>query len=137
MASSERNPAITVFRGIPGAGKYNWSPFVTKLEARLRFSNIPYRVEAGSVLKAPRGKVPYVAIDDGSQPPQTLPDSTLIIKALIENGWIEDLNSELTPVERAQDMALKALLEDKLYFYQARGGCPPCRIMRSPNGCAV
>lgn len=116
-------PAVTVFRGFPSAAKYTWSPFVTKLESRLRFANIPYRVEAGSIPKAPRGKVPYVSIDDGNQSPQTLPDSTLIIQALIENGWIDDLNHKVAPMEQAQDMALKALLEDRLYFYQASGGC--------------
>lgn len=110
-------PVITVFRGFPGAGIYTWSPFVTKLEARLRFANIPYRVEAGSMPKAPRGKVPYMTVDDGSAP-QTLADSALITNALIQNGWIDDLNDQLSPVEKLQDVALKALLEDKLYPYQ-------------------
>ena len=111
-------PTITVFLGFPNAGNYTWSPFVTKLEARFRFANIAYRVETGSIPKAPRGKVPYVTIEDDGSAPQTLADSTLITNALIENGWIDDLNSRRSPIEKLQDVALKALLEDKLAFYQ-------------------
>ncbi|RLL98468.1 hypothetical protein CFD26_107403 [Aspergillus turcosus] len=116
--ATQSSPIITIFRGFPETGRYTWSPFVTKLEARLRFANIPYRTEPGSIPKAPRGKVPYVSIQDGEQPPQTLPDSTLITKALIESGHTEDLNQQLTPTERLHDLALKALLENKLSFYQ-------------------
>lgn len=112
-------PTITLFRGFPETGCYTWSPFVTKLEACLRFANIPYRTEQGSFRKAPRGKVPYASIQDAEQAePQILPDSTLITKALIEKGYAEDLNERLTPSERLRDLALKSLLEDKLSFYQ-------------------
>lgn len=115
---AKSSPFITIFRGLPDAGRYTWSPFVCKLEARLRFANIPYRTEQGSIPKAPRGKVPYVSFQDGDHSPQVLPDSTLITKALIENGYTEDLNQRLSPTEQLHDLALKALLEDKLYFYQ-------------------
>lgn len=116
-ASLESTPAITVFRGFPEKGCYTWSPFVTKLEARLRFGNINYNVEAGSPLKSPRGKVPYITLERDSQS-QSISDSTLIAKSFIESGDLEDLNRRLSPVEKAQDLSLKALLEDKLYFYQ-------------------
>lgn len=95
-------------------------PLRHKTGGRPRFSNIPYRTEQGSIPKAPRGKVPYVSIQIGEQPPQTLADSTLITKALIEQGYVEDLNQRLSPTERMHDLALKALLEDKLYPYQVR-----------------
>ncbi|KAH1380128.1 hypothetical protein KXX10_007965 [Aspergillus fumigatus] len=89
--ATKSSPIITIFRGFP---------------------------ETGSIPKAPRGKVPYVSIQIGEQPPQTLADSTLITKALIEQGYVEDLNQRLSPTERMHDLALKALLEDKLYPYQ-------------------
>lgn len=49
-----------------------------------------------------------------------LSDSTLISEKLVVDDLAEDLNSNLTAVEKAQDLAVRALLEDKLYFYQVR-----------------
>ncbi|KAJ5491875.1 hypothetical protein N7453_009972 [Penicillium expansum] len=118
MATSlESAPTITVFRGFPEKGCYTWSPFVTKLEARLRFGNISYNVDMGSPPKGPRGKVPYITLERDGQS-QSLSDSTLIAKSFIESGHLEDLNRRLSPVEKAQDLSLKALFEDKLCFYQ-------------------
>lgn len=117
MAALKSAPAITVFRGFPEKGCYTWSPFVTKLEARLRFGGISYNVEAGSPPKAPRGKVPYITLERDGQS-QNIADSTLIAKSFIESGYLEDLNKRLSSVEKAHDASLKALLEDKLYFYQ-------------------
>ena len=115
---------ITLYRGFEGTGAYVWSPFVTKLEARLRFAGLSYHAEAGSLFKAPRGKIPYVAIsktDSSCQIPVTptmLADSTLIIAKLVEDGVSEDLNAKLSSTEKAHDLALRALLEEKLYWYQ-------------------
>ncbi|KAL2168872.1 hypothetical protein VTG60DRAFT_6774 [Thermothelomyces hinnuleus] len=134
MADSKPNPSLTLYRGFPSRGCYTPSPFVNKLEARLRIGGLPYRVETGSIFKAPRGKLPYLDLDGaggagggsdndnnttGSGPEQ-LADSTLIARRLIEEGYLPDLNGALTPAERARDLALRALLEDKLYFYQVR-----------------
>ncbi|KAJ5827304.1 hypothetical protein N7447_004067 [Penicillium robsamsonii] len=116
-APPKLTPTITVFRGFPEKGCYTWSPFVTKLEARLRFGNICYHVEAGSPPKGPRGKIPYITLEHNGQS-QSMSDSTLIAKSFISSGHLEDLNGRLSPVEKAQDLSLKALLEDKLYFYQ-------------------
>lgn len=119
MSSSDSKLRFTLFRGFPGTGHYTWSPFVTKLEARMRFAGISYRTESGSPTTAPRGKIPYLSIEsDDNQPPQTISDSTLIIKGFVENGIVEDLHAQLNPAEKAQDLALRALLEDRLYFLQ-------------------
>jgi hypothetical protein len=117
MTASVSAAAFTVFRGFPEKGCYTWSPFVTKLEARLRFDGISYSVDAGSPLKAPRGKVPYVTFEHDGQS-QSIGDSGLIANLLIEVGYLNDLNSRLSPVEKAHDISTRALLEDKLYFYQ-------------------
>lgn len=111
---------LTLYRGFQGSSTYVWSPFVTKLEARLRFAGLSYRNEAGSPFSAPRGKLPYVAISkpDSANPPTTMGDSTLIVRKLVEDGVVEDLNAKLDPVEKAHDLALRALLEDRLYWYQ-------------------
>ena len=103
---------ITLYRGWLDLGKHVWSPFVVKLEARLRFSNIPYKTEAGSVRNAPKGKIPYVNFGDG----EMLGDSTLIIKRLVQRGVLPDLNGRLEAAEWALDLSLRALLQEKLYF---------------------
>ena len=51
-------PSIIVYRGFQGSGAYACSPFVTKLEARLRFGGLTYRTEPGSVPRAPQGQDP-------------------------------------------------------------------------------
>ena len=77
--------------------------------------------------KAPRGKIPYVAIskpdsDSQAATPATFPtllaNSTLIVETLVEDGVLDDLNARLSPTEQAHDAALRALLEEKLYFYR-------------------
>lgn len=110
---------ITLYRGFPGSGIYTWSPFVTKIEARLRFAGISYRSESGSPRSAPRGKIPYVELaeEDGTDQ-RTLSDSAFIIKDFIENGYLDDINATLTPAEKTYDLGLRALLEDRLYFIQ-------------------
>lgn len=72
-------------------------------------------------MKAPKGKVPYIGIsnpDEPDAPPKFLGDSTLIIAKLVEDGVIKDLNARLTAAEQAHDLAIRALLEEKLNFYQ-------------------
>lgn len=86
----------------------------------MRFAGVVYRTEAGSPRTAPRGKIPYIKIggEDGS-PGRTIADSSLIIKDLIGNGMIDDLNATaLTPAEKTFDRGVRALLEDQLYFIQ-------------------
>ncbi|KAJ5312172.1 hypothetical protein PENANT_c011G08483 [Penicillium antarcticum] len=108
---------LTLYRGFPGSDEYTWSPFVTKIELRLRFSALKYSKEAGSPRDGPRGKIPYLTLarPDGSEV-QTLSDSSMMIRDLIDKGLIEDLNSSLSPSERTHDLGLRALLEEKLYF---------------------
>jgi hypothetical protein len=88
---------------------------VIKLEARLRFAGVSYVTECGSTRTAPKGKIPYLECREG-----TLGDSTLIIKQLVEWERLPDLNSGLASAAKAHDLALRALLEDKLYFYHVR-----------------
>lgn len=131
MASHLKPPlGITLYRGFQGSGNYVWSPFVTKLETRLRFAGLAYRTEAGSLSKAPKGKIPYVTIssktDSTSPTPVVLADSTLITERLVKDGVSEDLNAKLSPTEKALDVAIRALLEDKLCFYQV-GSSPSCQ----------
>ncbi|KAL5357661.1 hypothetical protein BJX96DRAFT_144969 [Aspergillus floccosus] len=114
-------PNVVLYRGWPDAGKHVWSPYVVKLEARLRFAGISYTTRAGSVKTAPKGKIPYVEIsEENASAPTSMGDSTLIIKHLIEKNILPDLNGRLLPTARAHDLALRALMEEKLYFYHGR-----------------
>lgn len=111
--------SITVYRGFPSTACHVWSPFVIKLETRLRFAGQAYKLDQGSPLKSPRGKIPYIAIttSKNSGESKILSDSQLISEHLTEQGILLDLNSQLSPAESTIDIALRALLEDKLYFY--------------------
>ncbi|KAI1765478.1 hypothetical protein GGR53DRAFT_261512 [Hypoxylon sp. FL1150] len=117
---TSKQPDITVSRGWKETGKHVWSPYVIKLEARLRFAGVRYTTDVGSLKTAPKGKIPYIEVRDPSfASPLLLSDSSLIIRNLTEQGTLPDLNCRLGPAEQSHDMALRALLEDKLYFYQA------------------
>ena len=89
------------------------SPFGLKLEAYMRLSGIPYRVDAfaGNPSKAPKGKIPFITDEDG----QKLGDSALIIQHLIEKHG-DKLDAHLTPAERAVGHALRRMTEEGLYF---------------------
>lgn len=118
---SKKATEITLFRGWAEPGCYVGSPFVTKLEFRLRFAGVPYNVDAGSPFKAPKGKIPYVRICLDEETPELLGDSTLIIKRLLDLNQLEDINAAMPPEKGALDLALRALVEDRLYFYTVSG----------------
>ncbi|KFY05432.1 hypothetical protein V491_09133, partial [Pseudogymnoascus sp. VKM F-3775] len=109
-------PNLTLFRDRDDPGEYTWSPFVVKLEARLRFSHLSYTTQAGTLAASPKGKLPYVRIEEDNGQSTVLSDTELITKSLIKSGSIKDLNANLTPAQAATDLAIRALLEDKLYF---------------------
>jgi hypothetical protein len=105
--STDEKSSLTVFRRWRDFGKHVWSPFVVKLEARLRFASVDYTVDLGSPKTAPKGKIPHVKC---SNPPQAaavtghgnkvqLSDSTLIIKTLSEWGAVPDINAGLSRAE--------------------------------------
>lgn len=52
------------------------------------------------------------------QPLRNIGDSELIIRQLVDEGMLEDLNAKMSHVDQAHVCAARALLEDKLYFYQ-------------------
>ncbi|OQU97668.1 Glutathione S-transferase, domain-containing protein [Cladophialophora immunda] len=121
---STEKSKLTLARGWPEKGVYSWSPFVTKVEFRFRHAGLAYDVEAGSVKVAPKGKIPYVDLgplqDEGHNGPSLLGDSTFIIQRLLSMARIQDLNGSLPEQSKLNDLALRALLEDKLYFYHMR-----------------
>ena len=139
MNGPSQETRVTLYRGWLDPGKYVWSPFVTKLEARLRFSGLKYTTDSGSPKTAPKGKIPYVEcrghfsncpfdsefVSQGQgqegEDVARIGDSSLIIRGLSQWGLLSDLNNGLDYHDRVLDLSLRALLEDKLYFYHVRG----------------
>ncbi|KEF63832.1 uncharacterized protein A1O9_01810 [Exophiala aquamarina CBS 119918] len=115
---------VILFRGFPAETAYCISPFPTKLEFRLRHGRLPYQVEEGSSTAAPKGKVPYVDLSALQNSESVITahfgDSTLILRRLVDMGQLEDLNANLSPEQKMADLGIRALLEDKLYFYNMR-----------------
>ncbi|KAK7187764.1 hypothetical protein DPSP01_010812 [Paraphaeosphaeria sporulosa] len=118
--ASKSSPAITLYRGWNTPSQYVWSPFVTKVEFRLRTSHVPYTCGVGGPRAGPRGKIPYLEITPLDAPTELLSDSTLILRTFTERGVVNDVNTGLTGVQQGQDLAVRALLEDRLYFLQGR-----------------
>ena len=118
---------FTLYRGWPSGKNHVWSPFVIKVEARLRFAGVRYITDAGSTRSAPKGKIPYLQRGD-----ESYSDSSLIATELVELGVLPDINARLSPDMKAHDLALRAMLEDKLYFYHV---CFPLalRVCQTPN----
>lgn len=108
---------ISIYRGADLQGQYTWSPFVSKLELRCRISGLRYTCEIGFAPSGPKGKIPYAELTLPEQSPVWLADSTLIAKDFVEKGLLPDLNSGLSARAKGQDLAIRALMEDKLAFY--------------------
>ena len=98
---------ITLYRGFPVSNKFTSSPFVSKLELRLRQGD-----DEGSAEKSPTAQV--------------LGESTLITQELVREGVLEDINAHLSLVKKAQDLALWGMLEDRLYWFHVRPQAPAC-----------
>jgi glutathione S-transferase len=93
----------------------NLSPFCSKLECYLRMAEIPYKAAAMQVGKAPKGKIPYVALPDGTM----MGDSHLIIEHL-ERGLSAEgkpaLDDGLADRDRAIAHLVRRTLEEGYYF---------------------
>ncbi|KAH7041420.1 uncharacterized protein B0I36DRAFT_345027 [Microdochium trichocladiopsis] len=121
MPKDQAASQLTLFRGWDEKGRHVWSPFVIKLEARLRFADLKYTTAVGSPRTAPKGKIPYLDVTDTQDGVTSqFSDSSLIIADLMDAGLLPALNDDLDAVQRSHDLALRAMLEDKLYFYHTR-----------------
>jgi len=116
---NEPQDKLILYRGFPPAKKYVWSPFVTKLECRLRLSNLQYTPQEGTIQEGPLGKIPYVDVSPLTESPsrELIGDSSIIIDTLVQKGFAVDLNASLTPEQKVTDLGIRALCEDKLYFF--------------------
>ncbi|HEX8113571.1 MAG TPA: glutathione S-transferase family protein, partial [Kofleriaceae bacterium] len=93
----------------------NLSPFCTKLECYLRMAEIPYKTAAMQIGKAPKGKIPYIVLPDGTR----MGDSQLIIehleRALAAEGK-PALDGGLSARDRAIGHLVQRTLDEAYYF---------------------
>lgn len=89
----------------------NLSPFCMKIETYLRLAQLPYEViTVRDPTKAPKGKLPYI-VDDGVK----IADSGLIVTYL-QQKYPNQLDANLSPLQRAEAVAIQRLLEEHLYW---------------------
>ena len=102
---------IKVHQFAPAFGLPNASPFCMKLETYLRMAGLPYElVNDGNVMKAPKGKLPYIE-DEGAR----VADTHFIIEHL-KRRYGDALDAGLTPRQRAEGVAFQRLFEENLYW---------------------
>jgi glutathione S-transferase len=102
---------IRLHQFAPAFGLPNASPFCMKLETYLRMAALPYElVNSGDVLRAPKGKLPFID-DDGTR----VADTSFIIEYL-KGRYGDPLDAALTPEQRAVATAFQRLLEENLYW---------------------
>lgn len=97
----------------PAWGIPNMSPFCVKLETYLKMAKIPYTKPKFDFKKAPKGKIPFIKIDD-----KFIGDSGLIID-LLKEKFGDPLDSWLGTEQKAHNLALQRLTEEHLYFAAA------------------
>ncbi len=102
---------ITLYQFQPAFGLPNASPFCMKVENYLRMARLPYEIAPhASHFRAPKGKLPYIR-DNG----KVVADSSFIIEYL-KSTYGDPLDAKLTPLENAQALALRRMMEENLYW---------------------
>jgi glutathione S-transferase len=105
--------AIILYGGGPAFGLPEVSPFVTKTEVQLKMAGAPYEKAFGRPEQSPKGQLPWIA-DDGVN----IADSTFI-RLHLERRYGVDLDTGLSPAERAQAWALERMIENHLNWCAA------------------
>ena len=102
---------IRLYQFQPAFGLPNASPFCMKVENYLRMAGLPYEIAPrASHFRAPKGKLPYIE-DNG----KVVADSSFIIEYL-KSAYGDTLDAKLTPLENAQAVALRRMMEENLYW---------------------
>jgi glutathione S-transferase len=97
---------IKLFQPAPAFGLPNASPFCMKLEAFLRWQNIPFTTEVAQPDQGPRKKVPFVDINN-----ERVGDSNVIIYRLLE-----ELKIDYGDVDFTYGIAFQRVAEEHLYW---------------------
>ncbi|KAJ3027648.1 UNVERIFIED_CONTAM: hypothetical protein HDU68_003406 [Siphonaria sp. JEL0065] len=87
------------------------SPFVAKLDAVLRTANLKFTVKTIEYTQLPTEKIPVVHWNG-----EILSDSHLIIKRLVKEGVMQDLDAWLTDEQKARANMFRYGIENFIYF---------------------
>jgi len=92
------------------------SPFVVKVDAFLKMSQLPYEViaSANNLKIAPKGKLPFISDHNGDEE-TTIADSQAIIEYLTEKYHVS-LDEHLSPEQQAQSYLFTKSLDENLYW---------------------
>ena len=101
---------ITLFTYGPAFKLPDPSPFVLKALVLLKMSKLPFEENTKGMMKAPKGRMPYIK-DDGL----TLGDSTLI-RFYLEQKYKIDFDAGLSPSEKGVSWAFEKMCEEHLYY---------------------
>lgn len=89
----------------------NASPFCMKMETYLRMTHRSFDIiQVADPRKSPKGKLPVIS-DNGKK----IADSGLIIDYL-QNTYGDDIDNQLTDVQKAEALAFRRLIEEHLYW---------------------
>ncbi|WP_051131964.1 Tom37 metaxin N-terminal-like domain-containing protein [Legionella tunisiensis] len=102
---------ITLYQ-FPGIwGLPNASPFCLKIETYLRMAEIPYEIRfLRDPRKSPKGKLPFIKIDD-----KLIPDSEIIIDYL-KGKFGDVLDKNLNTEQKALSALLDDVFSERLYW---------------------
>lgn len=92
------------------------SSYCEKVEALLRATGFTdYTLQFTTSSSAPKGKLPYVEYKHDESKTDTIADSHLIVRYLIDNEIVQDPDSKLTAAQRADSRAWQAWTEELVY----------------------
>jgi glutathione S-transferase len=111
LALAKAFTMLTLYGSGPNFGLPDASPFVTKAEILLKMAGVPYRTAKANFSKAPKGKIPYLALDDGT----LLGDSTFI-RRYLETQHGTNFDRTLSAAEKATALAFETMGEERLYW---------------------
>lgn len=113
MKPVDASPPVVLHTFQGGFGVSSLSPFCLKAEAVLRLAGVPVdRQEPSGPPSTQSGKLPALDPGDG----RLIEGSDAIVDWLVDVRGV-DLDSGLTPQERAQALAVRRLVEEHLYFH--------------------
>ncbi|KAF8313579.1 hypothetical protein DL93DRAFT_2080874 [Clavulina sp. PMI_390] len=110
----------TLLRFNPDPQRWDFSPWVNRLEALLTFSESSFELGTGNALTAPRGKLPVVRLQEGSKS-EIIPDSLHAYQELVKRGVVRELDVGLSPEEIAKSRAIQSIVEE-IFLLLAKEG---------------
>ncbi len=111
MMENLSNAMIKLYQFPSYWGMPSPSPFCMKVETYLKMTGIAYEpVYTGNPAKAPKGKLPYIEINNAA-----IADSHIIIEVL-EARQAHPLDEHLTPTEKAISLMAKRMLDEHFFW---------------------